>query len=110
MGTALYSVGIANAVTNVLLTQQQSPPLQHVIGELKTFFVEHSMISCPYYTGTLVLGKSLLAVPFLLHCLNGVRHLVWDAGYGLSLKVSYITGWTVVALTALGSSYLGYFA
>jgi succinate dehydrogenase / fumarate reductase cytochrome b subunit len=30
------------------------------------------------------------------HLLNGLRHLGWDAGWGLDLKTAYRTGWTVV--------------
>lgn len=39
------------------------------------------------------------------HLLNGIRHLVWDAGYGFELDVAYKSGWAVVggsvALTLL---------
>lgn len=42
---------------------------------------------------------------FSLHLCGGIRHLVWDAGYGFSLGAIYASGWTVVAasvtLTAL---------
>lgn len=31
------------------------------------------------------------------HLCNGIRHLVWDAGYGLDLPTTYKSGWTVVA-------------
>lgn len=40
-----------------------------------------------------------------LHLASGVRHLVWDAGYGFDLRSAYVGGWIVVlsaiALTAL---------
>lgn len=39
------------------------------------------------------------------HLANGIRHLVWDAGYGFELETVYRSGWAVVvatvALTAL---------
>lgn len=39
------------------------------------------------------------------HFCGGIRHLVWDAGYGFSLRAIYLSGWAVVAasiaLTAL---------
>lgn len=39
---------------------------------------------------------------FFLHLCGGVRHLVWDAGYGFELRAIYATGWAVVgASTAL---------
>ena len=45
------------------------------------------------------------------HLCNGIRHLVWDAGYGLELDVAYRSGLAVlgasVALTLI-SWILGY--
>ena len=38
---------------------------------------------------------------FFLHLCGGIRHLVWDAGYGFSLRAIYSTGWTVVAATTV---------
>ena len=42
---------------------------------------------------------------FSFHMLNEVRHLIWDLGYGFSLKISKITGIIVIfgslALTIL---------
>ena len=39
------------------------------------------------------------------HLANGIRHLVWDAGFGFELETVYRSGWAVViatvALTAL---------
>jgi succinate dehydrogenase / fumarate reductase cytochrome b subunit len=34
------------------------------------------------------------------HLCNGIRHLVWDSGYGFDLKTTYATGWAVVAASA----------
>jgi succinate dehydrogenase / fumarate reductase cytochrome b subunit len=33
---------------------------------------------------------------FFLHLCGGMRHLVWDAGYGFSLRSIYASGWAVV--------------
>ena len=33
------------------------------------------------------------------HLCNGIRHLVWDAGWGFEIPRAYATGWTVVALS-----------
>ena len=42
---------------------------------------------------------------FFYHLCNGIRHLVWDAGFGFDLRTTYISGWTVLgasgALTVL---------
>ena len=34
---------------------------------------------------------------FFLHLCGGIRHLVWDAGYGFALQSIYVSGWAVVA-------------
>jgi len=34
---------------------------------------------------------------FFLHLCGGIRHLIWDAGYGFELRTIYASGWTVVA-------------
>lgn len=33
------------------------------------------------------------------HLCNGVRHLVWDAGYGLRLGQVYLAGWLVLVVS-----------
>ncbi|MBC6497273.1 MAG: succinate dehydrogenase, cytochrome b556 subunit [Alphaproteobacteria bacterium GM7ARS4] len=33
------------------------------------------------------------------HLLNGIRHLMWDMGWGLSLGVATLSGWCVVVAT-----------
>ncbi len=34
------------------------------------------------------------------HLCNGIRHLVWDAGWGFELDQTYVSGWAVVAASA----------
>jgi succinate dehydrogenase / fumarate reductase, cytochrome b subunit len=34
---------------------------------------------------------------FYFHLCTGIRHLFWDAGYGLELKAVYLTGYSVIA-------------
>ena len=34
---------------------------------------------------------------FSYHLLNGVRHLLWDAGWGFELRQVYASGWAVLA-------------
>ncbi|RSH87253.1 cytochrome b subunit of succinate dehydrogenase, Sdh3p [Saitozyma podzolica] len=53
--------------------------------------------------------KMIFAAPFTYHAFNGIRHLLWDAGYGLTLKGVYATGYTVLAATAVSSIYLAFF-
>jgi succinate dehydrogenase / fumarate reductase, cytochrome b subunit len=43
-----------------------------------------------------------LTFSLFFHLCNGIRHLVWDAGYGFELRTVYASGWAVVmASTAL---------
>ena len=46
----------------------------------------------------LLLGWS---VALFYHLCNGVRHLLWDVGYGLDLRSVYAGGWAVLAATAV---------
>lgn len=52
----------------------------------------------------------MLAVVFSLtyHWLNGLRHLVWDAGWGLEIPRAYALGWAVVALSGLLTAGIGW--
>ncbi|KAK4313657.1 hypothetical protein Pmani_015012 [Petrolisthes manimaculis] len=69
--------------------------------------------SYPYYLGVLqsmqfggvlIYGaKFALALPFMFHLYNGVRHLVWDMGYGFTLRALYKSGYLVVGLSLLTS-------
>jgi succinate dehydrogenase / fumarate reductase, cytochrome b subunit len=50
------------------------------------------------------IGQMLLfagTFAFFLHLFGGIRHLVWDAGYGFSLRAIYISGWTVVVASVV---------
>ncbi|RXK37076.1 succinate dehydrogenase, cytochrome b556 subunit [Tremella mesenterica] len=53
--------------------------------------------------------KLLFAIPFTFHTFNGMRHLGWDMGKGLTLKATYASGYTVLAATAVSSIYLAFF-
>ena len=44
----------------------------------------------------LLFGFSLSLV---YHLLNGLRHLMWDMGWGFEIPEFYRSGWTVVVLT-----------
>jgi succinate dehydrogenase / fumarate reductase, cytochrome b subunit len=46
-------------------------------------------------TGQVVLFGCTFA--FFLHLCGGIRHLVWDAGYGYQLRSIYVSGWAVLA-------------
>jgi succinate dehydrogenase / fumarate reductase, cytochrome b subunit len=57
----------------------------------------HAFIASP-------IGISLLflwSVAFFYHLCSGVRHLVWDAGYGFEIRNAYRSGYAVIATTVL---------
>ena len=71
--------------------------------------------SFPYYLGMLeavhlplvvLAGKFLIAFPFSFHLINGMRHLVWDAGYNLTIKGIQSTGYVVLAAAISLALYL----
>lgn len=46
-----------------------------------------------------LIGKLVLlalAWSLVFHFLNGIRHLLWDIGWGLEIQRAYATGWTVL--------------
>jgi succinate dehydrogenase / fumarate reductase cytochrome b subunit len=50
---------------------------------------------CSSWLGLLMLFGWSWALCF--HLCNGIRHLVWDIGWGFEIPRAYLTGWTVVA-------------
>jgi succinate dehydrogenase / fumarate reductase cytochrome b subunit len=58
-------------------------------------------------------GKAFaLATAFALayHFWNGVRHLLWDIGWGYEIRTVYITGYTVVGLALMSTLVLAMLA
>jgi succinate dehydrogenase / fumarate reductase cytochrome b subunit len=43
------------------------------------------------------------------HLANGIRHLVWDAGYGFEIKQFYASGW-ITLIVAVGLTILTWIA
>jgi succinate dehydrogenase / fumarate reductase cytochrome b subunit len=51
------------------------------------------------------------SIALFYHLCNGIRHLIWDAGYCLELPAVYRTGWAVLIATGaltLASWIAGY--
>ena len=59
-------------------------------------------------TPVVIAGKLAISTPMAYHCCNGVRHLIWDLGYGLSLKAVYRGGWAVNIATAICAGYFSF--
>ncbi|RAK98952.1 succinate dehydrogenase cytochrome b560 subunit [Aspergillus ibericus CBS 121593] len=52
--------------------------------------------------------KATMAMPFTYHCMNGVRHLIWDTGAGLTNAQVIKSGWTVVGLSTISALLLAF--
>lgn len=85
--------GIALALGSILLAWW----LVAVAAGGKLFVATHAVIASP--VGLLLLFGWSIA--FFYHLCNGVRHLIWDAGYGFELRDAYRSGYAVLAATAL---------
>jgi succinate dehydrogenase / fumarate reductase, cytochrome b subunit len=85
--------GIALAIGSILLTWW----LVAVASGGKLFAATHDFMVSPI--GMLLLF--LWSVAFFYHLSNGIRHLVWDAGYGFEIREAYRSGYAVLAATVV---------
>jgi succinate dehydrogenase / fumarate reductase cytochrome b subunit len=63
----------------------------------KVFAVTHALLVSPI--GELLLF--LWSVAFFYHLCNGIRHLVWDAGFGFELRTARLGGYAVLIATVV---------
>ena len=97
-------------MTSVLSILHRGTGLFLVLGSVMIAFwvvalaVSHNIFaSYQAWLGSL-LGKVLLAgwsFSLFFHWANGIRHLLWDAGWGYEIERVYITGWIVVLLSVV---------
>ena len=50
----------------------------------------------------------LIIYGFLYHMLNGIRHIIWDLGYGLSIRFSSISGIMIVVLSLISTIIISF--
>jgi len=65
----------------------------------------HTLVMNLFQNGFVKLVLFIAIFGLSYHLCNGIRHLAWDAGYGLDLDSSYKSGYAVVA-TSLGITLL----
>ena len=85
--------GIALAVGSILLVWW----LITVAAGGELFATTHTFLVSPIGI-VLLFGWS---IAFFYHLCNGVRHLVWDAGYGFEIRSASRSGYAVLAATVL---------
>ena len=97
-------LSIAHRATGVLLSAAGfalAAWLLAVAGGSEAFDRVAGLLSSP--PGRLILALVLFSLVY--HLLNGIRHLLWDIGWGFEIPRVDATGWAVVvlsvALTAL---------
>lgn len=83
----LYGGGVAALFS----TSQSFPEIVQLIQDSVPSFI-------------ILATKTAIGGGLIYHTLNGVRHLVWDVGYGFQLNHLYMSGYVVVALTAIGTA------
>ena len=97
-------------ITSVLSILHRGTGLLLVLGTVMIAFwvialaLGHSIFtSYQAWLGSL-LGKVLLAgwsFSLFYHWANGIRHLLWDAGWGYEIERVYMTGWIVVSISVV---------
>ena len=85
--------GIALSVGSILLAWW----LIAVAAGGQLFTATHAFIASPIGIVLLVLWSAA----FFYHLCSGIRHLVWDLGYGFQIRDAYRSGYAVLIVTAL---------
>ena len=97
-------------LTMVLSILHRATGVGLAVGTILLIAVLLALASGPEaYANVQALCASKLGLLFLFgwtwalcfHLCNGVRHLAWDIGWGFEIPRVYLTGWTVVAVSAL---------
>ena len=57
----------------------------------------YAIITSIFENGFIKILLSLALFGMVYHLFNGIRHLAWDAGYGLDIDDSYKSGYLVLA-------------
>jgi succinate dehydrogenase / fumarate reductase cytochrome b subunit len=51
----------------------------------------------------------LITLSFIYHFLNGIRHLIWDLGFGFKIINVYFTGFLIIFLSLTLNFYFWFF-
>ena len=78
--------------------------------EISDIFQEiYKFIMIFFYSkfGNLILF--LITLSFIYHFLNGIRHLIWDLGFGFKIINVYFTGFLIIFLSLTLNFYFWFF-
>ncbi|KAI9139944.1 hypothetical protein BKA69DRAFT_1030013, partial [Paraphysoderma sedebokerense] len=92
------TMSIAHRITGAGLSGLfYASSLYLLVGSSADLVTAAASLPAPVFFG----AKFITAFPFAYHSFNGIRHLVWDAGYALSLKGVYMSGYATLGATAV---------
>ncbi|CAC9894236.1 unnamed protein product [Aureobasidium pullulans] len=83
--------------------------LSYLIAPAFGWHVESASIAAAFAAwpaALAILAKLVASFPFTYHSFNGLRHLMWDMGKGITNKQVQVTGWSVVGLSVFTSLVL----
>ncbi|KAJ2682340.1 hypothetical protein H4R19_007149 [Coemansia spiralis] len=75
--------------------------------DLSSVAVTSMLAAAP--TPLVLAAKALVSSCLSFHCINGIRHLVWDTGKAVTNQGVFTTGYAVIGATALATGYLTFF-
>ena len=81
----------------------------YALGPMAGLHLESTVLAASFAAWPLVAkiaAKTAVAMPFMFHCWNSIRHLVWDAGMGFAKGTVIKSGWSIVAATVVSTLYV----
>lgn len=61
----------------------------------------YERVSALYFGWPGMIALLIWSLALFYHFLNGIRHLLWDAGWLLDIDKAYASGWSVVTLALI---------
>ena len=66
------------------------------------FFLSSEELDAPTMVASAAMAEEAgFSLAMVYHLLNGIRHLLWDAGWGFEISEFYASGYTVAVLTVV---------
>ena len=97
-------------ITSIMSISHRLSGIFQSFGNVMIFmFFILILVEEKYYNLAMFFFKSYLGIAFTFlyifslcyHACNGIRHLIWDLGYGFELKNVYISGYFTIAISLI---------